>query len=332
MRHALVTGGAGFIGSHLAEALLAEGWRVTAADHFRLDELHKQRNINRATECDRYSMHRCDIRHWSDFGLISRMGPYDVIVHLAALAGVRPSIADPLGYQDTNVRGTQHVLEFARAERIPHVVFASSSSVYGDNPFLPWAEDEELRPISHYASTKISGELLGRVYSHLFGIRFVALRFFTVYGPRQRPDLAIHKFARQMLAGEPIEVYGDGSTSRDYTYIDDIVRGIRAAMDYTASPHEVFNLGNRAPIRLSTMVEMLARALDVKPRIRLKPEQRGDVRRTWADIKKAQKLLGYNPTMRFEEGIGRFAVWLKSSIQDAVDRDTRPAVGINYEA
>lgn len=315
-KHALVTGGAGFIGSHLVDALLEEGWRVTVFDRSSLnfDDAYKLNNIMGHLGSDAFEYVRGDVRFWpTDFGALDRRGPYDVIVHLAAIAGVRPSINDPIGYQETNVAGTQHVLEFAKQQGISQVVFASSSSVYGINPRTPWNELEDLQPISPYASTKISGELLGHVYSHLFGIRFLALRFFTVYGPRQRPDLAIHKFARQMLAGEPIEVFGNGSSSRDYTYIDDIVRGIRAAMDYTATPYEAVNLGNTWPIGLRCMIDTIARTLDVKPRIRMLPDQPGDVPTTCADISKAQKLLGYNPTTPFEEGIGRFASWLTTS-------------------
>ncbi len=186
-------------------------------------------------------------------------------MHLAAKAGVRPSIQDPVTYQEVNVAGTQNMLELARERDIKQFVFASSSSVYGVNPNVPWREDDHvLLPISPYASTKVSGELLGHVYSHLYGIRFIALRFFTVYGPRQRPDLAIHKFARLMLAGQPIPFYGDGTTRRDYTYIDDVIQGVRAAMDYEATPYEVVNLGNNRTVSLSEMVQALEDVLGVK--------------------------------------------------------------------
>ena len=182
-------------------------------------------------------------------------GPFDAIVHLAAMAGVRPSIERPLTYQDVNVRGTQNLLEIAARLKVPHFVFASSSSVYGVNPRVPWSEDDfVLQPISPYASTKVSGELLGHVYSHLYGIRFLALRFFTVYGPRQRPDLAIHKFTRLIDGGRPIPVFGDGSTRRDYTYVDDIVAGVRAAIRYDRSQYEVINLGNNATVTLLEMI------------------------------------------------------------------------------
>lgn len=225
IRHALVTGGAGFIGSHLVDKLLAEGWRVTAVDNFDpyYDPAIKEANIKAHLEHPHYRLVRADIRDLETLQLELRED-YEVIVHLAAKAGVRPSIKDPIAYQEVNVRGTQNLLELARERGIKQFVFASSSSVYGINTNVPWQEDDcVLLPISPYASTKVSGELLGHVYSHLYGIRFIALRFFTVYGPRQRPDLAIHKFVRLMLAGKPVPVYGDGTSSRDYTYIDDII-------------------------------------------------------------------------------------------------------------
>ena len=237
--------------------------------------------------------------------------PYDVIVHLAARAGVRPSIEDPVGYQDVNVTGTQLLLELARRTGTRQFVFASSSSVYGVNPRVPWREEDHvLQPISPYASTKVSGELLGHVYSHLYGMRFIALRFFTVYGPRQRPDLAIHKFAKLMRAGRTIPVFGDGSTSRDYTFIEDVISGVRAAMDYTGSQYEVINLGNTHTVTLSEMIAGLERALGVSARIERHPEQPGDVPQTWANVDKARALLGYNPSTPYSEGVTRFAAWL----------------------
>jgi UDP-glucuronate 4-epimerase len=196
---------------------------------------------------------------------------------------------------------------------VPQFVFASSSSVYGVNPNVPWREaDHVLLPISPYASTKVSGELLGHVYSHLYGLRFVALRFFTVYGPRQRPDLAIHKFARQMLAGQPIPVFGDGSTRRDYTFIDDIVSGIRGAIDYTGSRFEVVNLGNNQTVALTEMIGVIEQALGVEAKVDRQPEQPGDVPQTWADVGKARELLGYEPATAFADGVRRFTAWLTS--------------------
>jgi UDP-glucuronate 4-epimerase len=310
-QRALVTGAAGFIGSHLVDRLLREGWTVTGIDNF--DPFYardvKEAHIRDHRRDVRYRMAEIDIR---DRGALSALGDaegYDVIVHLAARAGVRPSILDPIGYQDVNVCGTQNLLEFARERRIPQFVFASSSSVYGINPRVPWSEEDHvLLPISPYASTKVSGELLGHVYSHLFGIRFVALRFFTVYGPRQRPDLAIHKFARAIRGGTPIPVFGDGSTRRDYTFIDDIVSGIVAAMTYRATSFEVINLGNNATVSLAEMIRQLEEALGARAIIDRQPS--GDVPQTWAAIDKARDMLGYAPATRLEDGIRRFVAWL----------------------
>jgi UDP-glucuronate 4-epimerase len=311
--HALVTGGAGFIGSHLVDRLLADGWSVTALDNF--DPFYaraiKQHNIASHLTHPRYRLVESDLRDGA--AMRAALPPdIDLIVHLAARAGVRPSIADPLGYQDVNVRGTQELLELARARGVKQFVFGSSSSVYGVNPRVPWSEDDHvLQPISPYASTKVSGELLGHVYSHLYGIRFIALRFFTVYGPRQRPDLAIHAFARRMLQGQAITVFGDGSTRRDYTYVDDIVNGVRAAIGYDRTPYEVINLGNNRTVTLSEMIAGLEDALGVRAVIDRQPEQPGDVPQTWANIDKAGRLLGYAPTTSYAEGVRRFAEWLK---------------------
>jgi len=312
MKHALVTGGAGFIGSHLVDSLLADGWRVTVFDSF--DPFYhtaiKEANVAPHVSNPRFTLARGDLR---DAAAVRALGTdsYDVIVHLAARAGVRPSIEDPVGYQEVNVAGTQQLLELARAMGVRQFVFASSSSVYGVNPRVPWREDDHvLQPISPYASTKVSGELLGHVYSHLYGMRFVALRFFTVYGARQRPDLAIHKFARLMIEGRAVPMFGDGSTSRDYTFIDDVIRGLRAAMEYTASDYEVINLGNTRTVTLHEMIAGLERALGVTARIELHPEQPGDVPRTWADVEKARALLGYEPATPYAEGVQKFADWL----------------------
>jgi UDP-glucuronate 4-epimerase len=311
----LVTGGAGFIGSHLVDSLLTEGWHVLVVDNF--DPFYavsiKEANIALHRRHPAYTLVDVDI---ADPGALQTRvsGSFDAIVHLAAKAGVRPSIADPLAYQRTNVNGTQNLLEFARERAVPCFIFASSSSVYGINPRVPWSEDDEvLRPISPYASTKVSGELLGHVYAHLYGIRFVGLRFFTVYGPRQRPDLAIHAFAKRMLAGRPIPVFGDGSTRRDYTFIDDIIAGLRGAIGYEGSPYEIANLGNNQTVSLSEMVAQLERALGVPAIIERFPEQPGDVPHTWARIDKARTLFGYRPRTSFEDGLGRFVEWLRSS-------------------
>ena len=315
MRHALVTGGAGFIGSHLVDSLLADGWQVTVFDNF--DPFYapaiKEANLRAHSAQSGFALVRGDLRDANAVNALEGTR-YDVIVHLAARAGVRPSIEDPVGYQDVNVTGTQLLLELARRIGTTQFVFASSSSVYGVNPRVPWREEDHvLQPISPYASTKVSGELLGHVYSHLYGMRFLALRFFTVYGPRQRPDLAIHKFAQLMLAGKSIPVFGDGSTRRDYTFIDDVVRGVRAAMDYTASQYEVINLGNTRTVTLSEMIGGLEQALGVTARIERHPEQPGDVPQTWANVDKARALLGFDPSTTYQDGVARFAAWLKQS-------------------
>jgi UDP-glucuronate 4-epimerase len=312
MRRVLLTGGAGFIGSQLGDRLLDEGWQVTVVDNF--DSYYERRwkdaNIASARRRPGYRLVEADI---NDVVALRRLeGEFEVIVHLAAKAGVRPSILDPQGYQQANVAGTQSLLEFAKERGIRQFVFASSSSVYGVNPRVPWTEEDAvLLPISPYASTKVSGELLGHVYSHLYGIRFVALRFFTVYGPRQRPDLAIHKFGRGMLRGEPIPVFGDGSMRRDYTYVSDTVCGIRAAMEYISSPYEVINLSNETTVTLTQLVKALEEALGRQADIDWLPEQPGDVPQTWGDISKARKLLGYEPRVGLEEGLRNFAAWLK---------------------
>jgi len=309
--HVLVTGGAGFIGSHLVDSLLGDGCKVTVVDNF--DPFYpravKEAQIARHRTHPNWRLVEADIRDRESLSA-QLVEPYDLIVHLAAKAGVRPSIDDPIAYQEVNVRGTQNMLEFARAAGIHRFVFASSSSVYGVNPRVPWSEEDHvLQPISPYASTKVSGELLGHVYSHLYGIRFIALRFFTVYGPRQRPDLAIHKFARMILAGRPIPVFGDGSTRRDYTFVDDIIAGVRAAMNYDAA-YDVINLGNNQTLTLSEMIAGLERALNRTAIIERQPEQPGDVPQTWANITKAQRLLGYAPRTGYDEGAAKFCHWL----------------------
>jgi UDP-glucuronate 4-epimerase len=312
MKHALVTGGAGFIGSHLVDSLLADGWRVTAFDNF--DPFYapaiKEANVHAHLANPAYELVRGDLRDTNAIDVLGSTA-YDVIVHLAARAGVRPSIEDPVGYQEVNVTGTQLLLELARRIGTKQFVFASSSSVYGVNPRVPWREDDHvLQPISPYASTKVSGELLGHVYSHLYGMRFIALRFFTVYGPRQRPDLAIHKFAKLMLAGKPIPVFGNGGTSRDYTFIEDVISGVRAAMEYTSSQYEVINLGNTRTVQLTEMIAGLEQATGVAAQIERHPEQPGDVPQTWANVDKARTLLGYAPTTPYDRGVKRFVEWL----------------------
>lgn len=309
----LVTGGAGFIGSHLCERLIAEGWSITIVDNFDLfyDRAIKERNLAECLKSPKIQLIELDIR---DMGAIrSHLGgqSFESIVHLAAKAGVRPSIQDPVAYQEVNVTGTQNLLEFAKEEGIKQFVFASSSSVYGINPNVPWREtDHVLQPISPYASTKLSGELLGHVYSHLYSIRFIALRFFTVYGPRQRPDLAIHKFAKMMLEGKEIPMFGDGSTRRDYTYVGDIVNGIMGAVHYNKTLYEVVNLGNHNTVSLKEMIQTIEQVLDVQAKIKQLPMQPGDVPQTYADVDKANKLWGYLPATEFKDGVSLFREWL----------------------
>jgi UDP-glucuronate 4-epimerase len=328
-RSALVTGGAGFIGSHLVDRLMDEGWSVTVVDNFDpyYDVAQKRANMTPHREHDRYRLVEVDIRDAE--ALDAQLdATYDVIVHLAAKAGVRPSIEAPAEYQAVNVVGTQNLLEFACERTVPQFVFASSSSVYGTNPDMPWSEEDNvLRPISPYASSKVSGEMMGHVYSHLYDLRFVATRLFTVYGPRQRPDLAMHKFATLMMDGEPIPVYGDGSTRRDYTYVGDIVDGMRAAMEYDDASHQIINLGSGQPITLTEMIDTLEEVLGMEAvRDRL-PEQPGDVPQTWADLQRAKQALDYTAGTSLFEGLGNLVDWLteRGNTQDKQAENTQVA-------
>lgn len=314
VRKVLVTGGAGFIGSHLVDRLVERGDLVTVVDSFDpfYDPSEKRRNLLPHAGKQNFRLVEADIRDLPELEQGLAGMEFDVICHLAARAGVRPSIQDPVTCQEVNVLGTQNLLEIARERGVEQFVFASSSSVYGVNPKVPWREDDPvLLPISPYASTKVSGELLGHVYSRLHGIRFLALRFFTVYGPRQRPDLAIRKFARLMLEGNPVPVYGDGSTSRDYTYIGDIVHGVEAALGYEGSAYEVVNLGNSRTVSLDGMIRELEEALGVRAIRQEMPPQAGDVPQTWASVEKARALLGFEPRTSFREGLEVFAKWLR---------------------
>ena len=319
MRNVLVTGGAGFIGSHLVGRLLAEGgWRVSVVDDFNdfYDPAVKRRNVAPHLGREEFALHEADIRDRAALGGVFRETRFDCVVHLAARAGVRPSLAEPVLYAETNINGTLNLLELAREHGVRQFVFGSSSSVYGENEKVPFAEDDPVaRPISPYAATKAAGELLCHTYSHLFGLRCVCLRFFTVYGARQRPDLAIHKFARLISAGEPLPVFGDGTTRRDYTYIGDIIAGVRAAMDYEASAYEVFNLGESRTVELRELIALLERELGRKAVIDRQPPQPGDVPQTFADVSKARRLLGYDPRTPIEEGIRRFVEWFKGSAE-----------------
>ncbi|HEY1024343.1 MAG TPA: GDP-mannose 4,6-dehydratase [Sphingobacteriaceae bacterium] len=308
----LVTGGAGFIGSNLAGKLLGLGHQVVCLDNF--DDFYsrkqKEQNISGYRADVNFELIEGDIR---DRKVLNELPEIDVIVHLAAKAGVRPSIQNPILYQDVNVSGTQNLLEFARHRQIKQFVFASSSSVYGVNKNIPWQEEEKLLPISPYASTKLSGEMLGHVYSYLYGIRFIALRFFTVYGPGQRPDLAIHKFFKSIVNEKSIPVFGDGSTSRDYTYIDDTVNGIIAAIDYDRSDFEIINLGNHRTVSLRDLISSIEQTLGKSAVIDRQPEQPGDVPHTFADIGKARALLDYNPSTQLREGLKAFYRWYQDS-------------------
>ena len=335
MAHLLVTGGAGFIGSHLCERLLHEGRLVTCLDN--LDPYYpsdaKRVNIAQALQSGSFRFVEGDIL---DSGLVdavltgrsvagpvearaeaSRGGagrfrePVTAVVHLAALAGVRPSTERPLRYMRVNVEGTANLLERARRAGVRHFVFASSSSVYGLSEGVPYSEyGTGLLPASLYGASKHAGELVCQAFHHLHELPVTVLRFFTVYGPRQRPDMAIHKFARLMLSGEPVPLYGDGSSARDYTYVGDIVEGLVGALDHPGS-FQVFNLGSACPVRLDELVEKLGAALGVEPRFEHYPDQPGDVKITWADISKAEQVLGHRPRTSLTEGLERFVNWMR---------------------
>jgi UDP-glucuronate 4-epimerase len=318
-RNILVTGGAGFIGSHLVEHLLAEGhWRVHVVDDFNdfYDPAVKRANVAAHASDERFRLTEADIRDRAALEKVFADTEFACVVHLAARAGVRPSLSEPLLYNETNVTGTLNLLEFARARGVPQFVFGSSSSVYGANAKVPFSEDDSVRhPISPYAATKAAGELLCHTYAHLYGVRCVALRFFTVYGARQRPDLAIHKFARLISEGRSIPVFGDGTTRRDYTYIDDIIAGVRAAINYDGTQFEAINLGESRTVELRELISLLERELGRAATIDRQPPQPGDVPQTFADISKARRLLGYNPQTQIEEGIRRFVRWYKRSTE-----------------
>jgi UDP-glucuronate 4-epimerase len=306
----LVTGGAGFIGSHLVEKLLAAGHSVAILDDFNdfYDPQIKRANI--AALSKDVPVHHVDLRENAAVRNLFRREKFDTIAHLAARAGVRPSIQHPQLYYDTNVTGTLHLLDAARATGVERFIFASSSSVYGVSKTVPFSEEQHLtQTISPYAATKLAAEFLCSTYSHLYKLRVVALRYFTVYGPRQRPDLAIHQFARKIHAGQPIDQFGDGTTRRDYTYIDDIIQGTMAALTYNGPLFDIFNLGESETIQLKDLIEKIEKALGKKAKINQLPEQPGDVPLTCADISKARKLLGYNPTTQLSEGLPHFIEW-----------------------
>jgi UDP-glucuronate 4-epimerase len=313
----LVTGGAGFIGSHLVDRLLGENeWLVTVVDDFNdfYSPEIKRQNIGGFGLNRDFKLCQTDIRDAEGLRKIFGENEFDCIAHLAGRAGVRPSLLEPKLYAETNINGTLNLLELAREFGVKQFVFGSSSSVYGINAKVPFSEDDRIhQPISPYAATKAAGELFCHTYTHLYDIRTVCLRFFTVYGARQRPDLAIHKFTKLISEGRPIPMFGDGSARRDYTYVDDIIQGVRAAIDYDKSMHEVFNLGESETTELKRLIELIEESLGKKAIIDHQPMQPGDVPITYADISKAKKLLGYNPTTKIEEGIPKFVEWFRLS-------------------
>ncbi|MFN2579051.1 MAG: GDP-mannose 4,6-dehydratase [Pyrinomonadaceae bacterium] len=312
MRSILITGGAGFIGSHLVNRLISERWQVTVVDDFNdfYDPAIKRASIETHLSNPSFKLVETDIRNYEDLMKACAGNSFDCIVHLAARAGVRPSLTDPQLYVETNVNGTMNLLELARANHVKQFIFGSSSSVYGTNAKVPFTEDDPIsNPISPYAATKAAGELLCHTYSHLYGLRVICLRFFTVYGARQRPDLAIHKFAKLISSGKPIPVFGDGTTRRDYTYIDDIIAGVRAAIDYDATNYEIINLGESRTVELRELISLLEQALGKKAQIDRQSMQPGDVPQTFADIERARRLLKYNPETQIEDGIDKFVEW-----------------------
>lgn len=315
MKTYLVTGGAGFIGSTLCEKLIKEQNKVIIIDNFcdfYNPEL-KHKNIEKIKNS--IKLYEGDIRDRKILKQIFEENNIDIVVHLAAMAGVRSSIENPILYQEVNCTGTQNLLEEMRLHNIANLVMASSSSVYGNCKQVPFREDMVVDyAISPYAATKKANEVMTHVYHSLYNMNVIMLRFFTVYGPKQRPDLAINKFTRLMLEGKEIPIYGDGTTARDYTYIDDIVDGIISSCDYVdlnTDVYEIINLGNSSPVSLKDMVDTISKVLVVKPKLKYMPMQPGDVNITYADISKAKNLLGYEPKIEFEEGIRRFIKWVK---------------------
>jgi len=311
----LITGAAGFIGSHLCERLLGDGWKVIGVDNFDdfYDPQIKRRNINDCLKDKNFQLIEADIRDGAAMDKAVGDG-VEIIVHLAAKAGVRPSIAQPLLYADVNVNGTMVLLEAAKKHKVGKFIFGSSSSVYGNNEKLPFSEDDNVDfPISPYAATKKAGELICHTYHHLCATHITCLRFFTVYGPRQRPDLAIHKFAKLIEQDKPIPVYGDGTMMRDFTYIDDIIDGTVAAMN-KCEGFNIYNLGESQPITVNDLITEIEEALGKKAVREYVPPQPGDVERTYADITKAIEELGYNPSTSIQLGLTKFVTWLRKNI------------------
>lgn len=319
MKTYFITGGAGFIGSSLTKKLLEKGNKVVAIDNFNsyYDPKLKERNVQEFYQNSNYKLYKGDIRNREEVKKIFDENNIDIIVHLAAMAGVRPSIEDPILYQEVNGLGTQIILEEAHLHNVMNLVMASSSSVYGNCKEVPFKENMIVDyAISPYAATKKANEVMAHVYHKLYYMNILMLRFFTVYGPKQRPDLAINKFTRLMLNNEEIPMFGDGSTSRDYTYIDDIVDGIIKSCAYATTHNDVYeilNIGSNNPISLKEMIEIIGEELGVKPKIKALPMQPGDVDQTYADISKAKELIGYEPSTSFKEGIKKFIKWYKES-------------------
>ena len=317
MKTVLITGGAGFIGSTLATRLIKDNNQVIVIDNFNdyYDPKIKYNNIAEIINNKNFKLYKIDIRNRDDVKRVFEENKVNIIVHLAAMAGVRPSIENPILYQEVNGLGTQIILEEARIHNINNLVLASSSSVYGNCKETPFREDMIVDfAISPYAATKKANEVMAHVYHKLFDMNIIMLRFFTVYGPKQRPDLAINKFTRLILNDEEIPMYGDGSTSRDYTYIDDIVSGVIKSCEYVEKNkniYEVINLGSNHPVSLKKMIQVIGKTLGKQPKINQLPMQPGDVDVTYADISKAKQLLGYAPSITFEEGIKRFIKWYK---------------------
>lgn len=314
----LITGGAGFIGSSLADNLLNEGHNITVVDNFNDYYAYeiKAGNVEHNLNNPNYRLYKADLADKTALRKIFAENKFDAVVHLAGRAGVRPSIDRPEDYIESNILGTIHILELMKDYAVKKLVFASSSSVYGNCKEQIFSEDLKVtEPISQYAATKSAGEQFCYTYHKLYGMNVVCLRFFTVYGPRQRPDLAIHKFTDLISENKPIPVFGDGTTKRDYTFIDDIVSGIKAAISYDRTPYEIINLGGGEPVSLSRMIEVIENTLGKKAIIDRKPMQKGDVDKTVADIRKAEKLLGYNPQTRFVDGIAKFVDWWKEQKQ-----------------
>ena len=316
----LVTGGAGFIGSHVSERLIQQGHEVAIVDE--LNDYYspdlKTANLREIREAGWFHFYKADICDEVEMRRVFSTVRPEAVIHLAARAGVRPSLEQPLLYEAVNVRGTLVLLEQSRLHGVSKFLFASSSSVYGNEDQVPYSEDGSRNlPISPYAATKLAGEKLCFTYSHLYGLAAVCLRFFTVYGPRQRPDLAIRKFTEAIDNGRPIPVFGDGSTSRDYTFVDDTVKGIIAALSHDTQ-FDVFNLGNSSPVRLLDLIHAIERAVGKEALIRWLPEQPGDVQITYADITKASRMLGYRPSTSIDQGLGTFVRWHRRRISEQI--------------